>query len=150
MDKFIRNNPNVERSLGTIQKNKKRKILVMDNEEILRVATSQMLAAVGCTVYVAGNGHEAIERYREAKECKDPFDAVILDLNIPNGKGGKETIRELLVMDPEVKAIISSGDISNTVVTDFEAYGFKGVLNKPFSMDELEQVLHKVLDADRA
>ena len=72
------------------------------------------------------------EMFKEAKEAEKPYDAVILDLTIPGGMGGKEAIKKLLEIDPEVKAIVSSGYSDDPVLANFQEYGFKGMMPKPF------------------
>jgi CheY-like chemotaxis protein len=122
----------------------KRKILVMDDEELIRILASEMLSQLGYNVEVSKDGAEAIELYKKASESGSPFDAVFLDLTIKFGMGGKETIEKLLEIDSNVKAIISSGYSNDPIMSDFEDYGFKGVLARPFNMNELA----KVLDSD--
>jgi len=121
------------------------KILVMDDEKMIRILASEMLSQLGYNVEVSKDGAEAIELYKKAGESGNPFDAVFLDLTIKYGMGGKETIEKLLEIDPNVKAIISSGYSNDPIVSDFEAYGFKGILAKPFNMNELTKVLDGVL-----
>jgi CheY-like chemotaxis protein len=121
-------------------------ILVMDDDEVVRTVTRAMLEQAGYKVYLAENGDEAIGCFQEAQNCGYPFDAVIVDLSVPQGKGGKETIRNLLEIDPGVKAIVSSGAVNDPVIIDFKTYGFRGVLKKPFSSDKLEQTVRSVLN----
>ena len=85
-----------------------------------------------------------IELYKKAKESGEPFNAVILDLTIRAGLGGKETIQKLIEIDPGVKGIVTSGYSSDPVLTDFKKFGFTGAIAKPFKMDELTKILHKV------
>ncbi len=96
----------------------------------------------------AANGSEAVELYRSALEAKIPFDAVVLDLTVRGGMGGKEAIQEILQFDPHVKGIVSSGYSADPGITDFRKYGFKGVVAKPYTLEELNQELTRVLDAD--
>jgi DNA-binding NarL/FixJ family response regulator len=77
-----------------------------------------------------------------------PFDVVIMDLTIPGGVGGKEAIKELLAMDPEVRAIVSSGYSNDPIMADFKRYGFKGVVAKPYEIRELVEVLNRVISGD--
>ena len=72
---------------------------------------------------------------------------VIMDLTIPGGKGGKEVIRELLELDPAVKAIVSSGYSNDPVMANYTEYGFKGFVNKPFKIEDLGKALEQVLTA---
>jgi two-component system cell cycle sensor histidine kinase/response regulator CckA len=119
----------------------------MEDEELLRSVTRSALEKKGYAVQVMGNGEEAIEGYRKAKEAGCPYDAVIVDLNIPHGKGGKETIKGLLELDPDVKVIVSSGDILDPALTNFRDYGFIGKLTKPFTREELFGALQRALGA---
>jgi len=121
------------------------KILVMDDEKPVREIAGEMLTHLGYTVEYASDGQEAIEKYSSAKECGSPFDAVMIDLTIPGGMGGKEAHDRLLEIDPGVRAIVASGYSSDPVMSQHESYGFKGVLIKPFDIDELGQTLHRVL-----
>ncbi|MFC1966505.1 PAS domain S-box protein [Chloroflexota bacterium] len=123
----------------------KGKVLVMDDEEIIRALLHQELTSNGYEVEVTEDGKEAIERYRGAKEAGQPFDIVILDLTIPGGMGGKEVIKKLLEIDPKVKAIVSSGYATDPVMANFEEYGFKGVIAKPYTVEKLEKVLRSIL-----
>ncbi|MBU1053993.1 MAG: response regulator [Proteobacteria bacterium] len=117
----------------------------MDDEASLRRTFGRVLQKFGYEPEFAKDGAEAIEMFKEAKESKKPYDAVILDLTIPGGMGGKEAIKKLLEIDPEVKAIVSSGYSVNPVLANFKEYGFKGVLPKPFETVLLSKVLHEVL-----
>ncbi len=121
-------------------------VLVMDDEEVIRTVTRAMLEEAGYNVYLAEDGDEAVGCYEEAKKYGYQFDAVIIDLNIPRGRGGKETIKKLLEIDPRVKAIVMSGAVNDPVVMDFRTYGFKSVLKKPFSSQDLALTMRSVLD----
>jgi len=121
------------------------RILVMDDEAPLRIIVGRMLEKLGYEAEFAEDGAEAIRMVKEAKEAEKPFDAVILDLTIPGGMGGKEAINKILEIDPEVKAIVSSGYSDDPVLANFQEYGFKGMMPKPFEFRSLGEVLHKVL-----
>jgi len=123
----------------------KGKVLVMDDEEIVRDVLGKMLKYIGYEVDFAKDGAEAIELYKKTRESGKPFDAVILDLTVPGGIGGKEAIKKLLEIDPEVKAIISSGYSSDPIMSKFREYGFSGFVAKPCILKELSKVLHKVV-----
>ena len=117
------------------------RILIMDDEEIIQDVLSNMLDFLGYETEVAIDGAQAIEKYTQAAQSGTSFDIIIMDLTIPGGLGGKETIRDLLKLDPEVKAIVSSGYSTDPVVMNYAEYGFKGVINKPFKIDELKSIL---------
>ena len=122
------------------------KILVMDDDELLKELVEEMLGMLGYESASTKNGDEAIEMYKKAGESGKPYDAVILDLTIPGGMGGKEAIKILLKMDPEVKAIVYSGYSDDPVMSNYREYGFKGMMAKPFDAYELGRVLSAVLE----
>ncbi|MBN1297264.1 PAS domain S-box protein, partial [bacterium] len=108
-----------------------RRILLMDDEALIRMVTSRMLSRLGYNVETASDGPEAIEKYSEALRQGGRFDAVIMDLTIPGGMGGKEAVRKLLAIDPSARVIVASGYSSDPVLSGFSAYGFVGHLAKP-------------------
>ncbi|HWP93639.1 MAG TPA: response regulator [Thermodesulfobacteriota bacterium] len=123
----------------------KAKILVMDDDEIIRKVAAEIISHIGYEVELAKEGGEAVELYRKAKEMNEPFDLVILDLTVPGGMGGRETINRLLDLDPGIKAIVSSGYSNDPVISDFQKYGFMGVVNKPYSIEELGKKIRGVI-----
>ena len=125
------------------------RILVMDDEVSLKKMLGRMLETLGYESEFAVDGAEAIRMVKEAKESGKPYDAVILDLTIPGGMGGKEAINKLLEIDPELKAIVSSGYSDDPVLANFREYGFKGVMPKPFESRSLGEVLHEVLKGEK-
>lgn len=122
------------------------KILLMDDEERIRTVTGQILKMLGYEAELAPNGQEAIEMYRQAMESGAPFTAVILDLTIPGGMGGKEAIKKLLEIDPNVKAIVSSGYSNDPTMSGFREHGFSGIVAKPYRVAELKKVLDDVIE----
>ena len=121
------------------------RILLMDDEEMIRKLASELLTYLGYEVDFARDGTEAIQRYKQAMDSKNPFAAVILDLTVKGGMGGKETIRQLTKIDPRVVAILSSGYCNDPGITDFAKYGFCGVVTKPYTMSELGEKLNQVI-----
>ena len=117
----------------------------MDDEASLRKMVGRMLGILGYETEFAKDGAEAIRMVKDAKETVKTYDAVILDLTIPGGMGGKEAIQKLLEIDPEIKAIVSSGYSGDPVLANFQEYGFKGIIPKPFESSSLGKVLHEVL-----
>lgn len=124
----------------------KGRVLVMDDEEIVREIATEMLIYLGYEVTLAKDGAEAIRIYQETLNSGKPFDVVLMDLTIPGGMGGKEAISRLLEIDPEIKAIVSSGYSEDPTMADFRSSGFAGVVSKPYKVGELGEVLHKVLE----
>ncbi len=123
----------------------RKRILVMDDEGAIRDVLSNMLSTAGFEVELASDGKEAIKRYEKAMELGQPFDAVILDLTVPGGMGGKEAIKKLIEIDPDVKAIVSSGYSIDPIMADFRKYGFSAVMAKPYSIREMERTLRRIL-----
>lgn len=123
------------------------KILVMDDEEMVRDIAGEMLKKLGYKVCFAGDGRDAIEKFEEARAGGEPFDAVIMDLTVPGGMGGREAVRELLRIDPHVKAIVSSGYANDPITANCREYGFIDVLAKPYKMNDLGRVVEKVLSS---
>lgn len=113
----------------------------MDDDEILLHMIGVMLESLEYKADFALNGQEAIEKYRDAMHSGAPFEAVIMDLIIPVGMGGKEAVQHLLHLDPQAKVIVSSGYVHNSVIEDFPHYGFKDVLIKPYRISDLKKVL---------
>jgi PAS domain S-box-containing protein len=120
-------------------------ILVMDDDEIIRDMLHNVLSEAGYKTELAADGTEAIEKYIKAKQSGEQFDAVIIDLIIPGGMGGKETINKLIKIDPNVKAIASSGYTNNALMAHFKRYGFSGVITKPYTITQLEKTLSDVI-----
>jgi CheY-like chemotaxis protein len=136
--------PAVEEKRGALL-NGRGKLLIMEDEVIVRQVAGEMLEYLGYEVQFAEDGVQAIKAYKKAKESGEPFDAVLMDLTIPGGMGGKDAIRELREMDPEVKAIVSSGYSNDPIMANFEEYGFVGVVLKPYKIEELGKVLQKII-----
>jgi CheY-like chemotaxis protein len=121
------------------------KVLLMDGQEMFRDMAGHMFEHVGCEVELAEGGTEAIRLFAEAKEAGKPFNLVILDLTVRGGMGGKDTIKELLKLDPSLKAVVSTGYCSDPVVLGFREYGFSGVLLKPYGIEQLRRTLQELL-----
>ena len=121
------------------------KILVMDDEDIVREIITEMLKRLGYEVEGVKDGVEAIELYRKHAETGSPFVAVIMDLTIPGGMGGKEAIRQLRELYPEVKAIVSSGYSNDPIMAEYGEFGFAAVLAKPYKLTDLSHALSAVI-----
>ena len=121
------------------------KILIMDDDESLRNVAERMLHKLGYEVQCVQDGAEAIKHYKQARRSGQPFDAVIMDLTIPGGMGGKETIEKLLEIDSRVIAIVSSGYSNDPILSNYESHGFCGAVTKPYRIEELSWVMRDVL-----
>ena len=121
------------------------KVLLMDDEQGVRHVGSEMLRVLGYEVVCACDGAEAVERYRQALEAGAAFDAVILDLTIPGGMGGKEAVTKILALDGAAKVIVSSGYSNDQVISEYRRFGFQGAVCKPYQLSELGAVMHDVL-----
>ena len=121
------------------------KILVMDDDQMIREMAGEILCHLGYEVEFAQDGGEAVALYRMSMKAVRPFDAVILDLTVRGGMGGKEAMQELINMDPDVKGIVSSGYSDDPGMTDYKQYGFSGVVAKPYTLEELGGKLSQVL-----
>jgi len=126
------------------------RVLVMDDEELLRRAAARIFSSLGCEVTTAADGREAVELFRAARAAGAPFDGVILDLTVPGGMGGVETLARLREIDPGVKAIVSSGYSNDPIMADRRGHGFAAVLVKPYGTAEAERALAAVLPARSA
>lgn len=120
-------------------------ILVMDDEQMILEIASDMLGCLGYKVETCENGKEAVNLYKAAKEKGTPFAAVIMDLTIPGGMGGKEAAEQILAVDPKACLVVSSGYSSDPIMSSFSSYGFRGAVAKPYSLKEINQVLSTLL-----
>ncbi len=124
---------------------RKGRILVMDDEEIIREVAREMLLAIGHEAAFAETGEAALEAYRAARNAGSPFDAVILDLTIRGGMGGMDALRELREIDPGVKAVVSSGYSDDAAFSNYREQGFLAFLKKPYKIEELQRTLDALL-----
>jgi CheY-like chemotaxis protein len=120
------------------------KILIMDDDPDVLTVAENMLCLMGYKTGTASDGTEAVQLFTKAKQEGQPFDGIILDLTIPGGMGGLETIKQLSRVDPEVKAVVSSGYANDPIMADFEEHGFSGVIAKPYTMEKLGGVLRQL------
>jgi DNA-binding NtrC family response regulator len=124
---------------------KKRKILLMDDNLHLVDVLCKVLKRMDYSVIFVKEGNTAIKEYKEALEEGVPFDLLIIDLTIKGGRGGKSTIEELKSIDPDVRAIVTSGYSGDPVIAEFQKYGFIDYLLKPFKLDEFVEKIEKYL-----
>ncbi len=123
---------------GTQQK----KILVMDDEELSRTIAKEMLEHLGYAVELAENGRQAVDCYKMA-QTKEPFSAVLLDLTVPEGMGGKEAVEKILLINPSAQVIACSGFSNDNIIKNFHDYGFCAALRKPYPVEEFKKVMEQ-------
>jgi len=122
------------------------RILVMDDEEMIRNVATLMLETKGYWVETANGGTQTLEMYKQAIEAGKPFDIVIMDLTIPGGIGGKESVRDILEINPKARVIVSSGYAADPIMANFSEYGFSDVVAKPYTLSKLLEVISRVLE----
>ena len=122
----------------------RKRLLFMDDDANIRHLVGEMMEYLGYEAEFAGTGEEAIEIYHRSKESGEPFGVVILDLTVQGGMGGDKAIKKLIEIDPDVKAVISSGYVDAPVMRDYEQYGFVDAMVKPYRMEQLKEILDKL------
>ncbi len=123
------------------------RILIMDDEELVRNSVRAILGSYGYEVETARDGEEALEIYADARDSDEPITITLMDLTIQGGMDGKDTIAELKALDPEAKAIVCSGASSDPIMVNFRDHGFNGAIRKPFHPDELNTLLTELIEA---
>lgn len=131
----------VAQSVGA---NKGGAILVMDDEELIRDLTSSMLTHLGYEVVTCTNGEQAVKLYRASVEALSPFLTVIMDLTIPGGLGGKEAAEQILAEFPTACLVVSSGYSNDPILSNYQEYGFRGAIIKPYKISTLKEVIGSV------
>jgi len=121
------------------------RILIMDDEESVRQIAGKIVRALGYEATFARDGREAIDCWQKARAEGQPFDVAIMDLTVPGGIGGREAVRELLALDPDAKAVVSSGYCQDPVMANFRDYGFRDVLAKPYNVLDVSRALSALL-----
>ncbi len=120
-------------------------VLLMDDDEMVRQVSGNMLMFMGYRVIQAQDGQEAIDLYKKSCTSREPIDIIIMDLTIPGGMGGQEAVKEILKINPEAKVIVSSGYSTDPILAEYRKYGFKGAIVKPFDLQGMRSVIEKVL-----
>ncbi|MBA2272119.1 MAG: CHASE3 domain-containing protein [Chthoniobacterales bacterium] len=123
------------------------RVLIVDDEEAIRALVEFTLSRLGYEVTEAETALEGVNIYRAKLEAGERFDAVILDLTLPGGMGGKEALKRLIEIDPTVNAIVSSGYAMDATMSRYQDFGFRGVIAKPYEAAELGKIVHEVIEA---
>lgn len=124
------------------------RVLVMDDEKLVRDVSAEMLELMGFEAVFAEDGHAAVDEYKRALDEGRPFNAVIMDLSVPGGMGGKEAVKEVLALDPDARVIVSSGYSRDPIMSDYAKYGFKAVMAKPYRVSDFSRTVKKVVSGD--
>jgi CheY-like chemotaxis protein len=126
------------------------RVLFMDDEESICQLGSAILRRTGKEVTTVVDGALAVQEFQRAQQAGRPYDLVILDLTIPGGMGGRDTMEKLLELDPAVKAIVSSGYSNDLVLSDYQSHGFRGMISKPYEIADFSHAVERVLNGERA
>ena len=119
----------------------------MDDEQMILDIVSRMLGHLGYDVTTCTDGSQAIAAFAKSKSHSEPFDVVMMDLVIPNGVGGQDAVHTIKKIDPNAKVIASSGHLEHPVMQDHKKFGFNAVLEKPYKLEKLQQVIETVINA---
>jgi len=128
----------------------KKRILLMDDEQMILDIVSRMLDHLGYEVKTCLDGSQAIAAYMKSKSQGEPFDIVLMDLIIPNGVGGQDAVHTIKKINPAAKVIASSGHLDHPVMIDFKKFGFAAALEKPYKLEKLQQLIDVVLNSAEA
>lgn len=120
-------------------------VIIMDDEQPVREIALLMLKKLGHEALEAEDGEELIETYRRRQKLGKPIDIILMDLTVPGAMGGKEAMQEILALDPDARAIVSSGYSNDPVMADYKGYGFKAAVTKPFLLGELRDAIADVM-----
>lgn len=135
-----------KRKKFTSSRNRSWRVLVMDDDAVIRKLTTQKLVRLGYESEGVESGEDAVARFRAALDSGCPFDIVVLDLVVHGGMDGKDTLEALKGIDPDVKAILATGYTTDPVLTSFWEFGFMGVVRKPFVIKELDVAIQQALN----
>jgi PAS domain S-box-containing protein len=121
------------------------KIMIMDDEEMVRDVAKAIFVMLGHEVFLAADGEEAVELYKKQRELGQPIDIIIMDLTIPGGMGGEKAVQEILAINPEAKVIVSSGYSNDPVMAHYQDHGFIAAIVKPFHIQDIVNIINKLL-----
>jgi CheY-like chemotaxis protein len=125
----------------------KGRVVIMDDDQSVREVCCDIVSLLGYDVDCTSDGEELLSFYQEALDNNIRIDVVILDLTVPGGMGGKETIQKLKQLDDNVVAIVSSGYSNDPVMASYKEFGFSAILAKPYKVEEMEEVLASLIKA---
>jgi PAS domain S-box-containing protein len=147
---YLPASPQISVETGTskhsiVEPEQKSTIMVMDDKSIVRNMVKQMLSHSGHEVLMVENGHEAIGLYNEYVKSNRIIDVIIMDLTIPGGMGGKETVLEILKINPDAKVVVASGYSNDPIMANYQKHGFIASIAKPFQLYELNKLINAIL-----
>jgi CheY-like chemotaxis protein len=129
--------------MGSIRK---KRVLILDDEEMIRELTRDIFQLMGFEVETAGTGEEALAIFERAVSEKRRFDMVIFDLTLPGEMDGVDTLEAVRKIDPEVKAIVSSGYSEDNIMSAYRDFGFDAAVPKPYTITSLQEAIASILD----
>jgi len=118
-----------------------KRLLLMDDDQMLRKVIGRIMLSLGIDISYAETGEEAIDLYKQALLINRPYDLLLLDLSNPHGMGAEQTIQQIRKMDNRVKAVVTSGYSEDSVMKNYRKYGFIASLSKPFDVEQLKKLL---------
>lgn len=130
---------------SVVERPRGKRVLVMEDEPLVREVFSRMLGAHGYAVTCTADGAAAVAVWREAARREEPFDLMVADLEIRGGEGGMEVMARLREEFPGLRAVLTTGYTEDAALAEHAARGFSAVLAKPFSMESLLEAVTKVL-----
>jgi CheY-like chemotaxis protein len=113
----------------------------MDDDEVIMELVTSTLVRAGYRVHTCDNGNEAVELYKASMDAGTPYAVSIMDLTIPGGMGGVETARRILAIDPAAVLVVSSGYSDDPVMANYEKYGFRAAIEKPYRIEDVAEVV---------
>ncbi len=125
---------------------KNKKVLVLDDEELILELVEDIFHVLDLDVETVLDGRQAVEIFGKAKEKGEPFDLVLLDMTLPGELDGAAALREMRKIDPEIKAVVSSGYSADDIVSNASKYGFDAAVPKPYSISVLRETINKLLE----
>lgn len=134
----------VSEEVALVSQAKKKKILVMDDEDMVGEIACQMIEFLGFTAVWVVDGIDAVKEYKKHQDNGEAFSAVIMDLTIPGGMGGEEAVGEILNIDRQAKVFVASGYSNDPIMVNYRKYGFAGGIAKPFDLDTMQDILSSV------
>jgi len=120
------------------------RILLIEDDPVVQEVLTATLTATGYSVDVASEGETGVAMYQETFSHGASYQLVISDLTIPGGMGGKEAVLKILAIDPDAKVIATSGYAMDPIMAQYDKFGFKGRIAKPFRLQDVQREIERV------